>query len=172
MEFLSYDQFLNENEEKPRRSVRAKSPMTPILKKSLDRIGKSFKSDEEIVKAIEKLGFVREPLKPNSNGAEYIFVYDTDLDTGKKYRYITYENGYVRAEMPGGHWKIKGYNQTPISDQYIPTTRERLLLVLRRALKKNDLYQLWSKANLKSDDPVSEFFKKFKGTLAGRKYGL
>jgi len=143
MEFLSYDQFLNENEEKPRRSVRAKSPMTPILKKSLDRIGKSFK-----------------------------FVYDTDLDTGKKYRYITYENGYVRAEMPGGHWKIKGYNQTPISDQYIPTTRERLLLVLRRALKKNDLYQLWSKANLKSDDPVSEFFKKFKGTLAGRKYGL
>ena len=61
---------------------------------------------------------------------------------------------------------------TPISDQYIPTKRERLLLVFRRALKKSDLYQMWLKTNLTSDDPIAEFFEKKRGTLMGRKYGL
>jgi hypothetical protein len=176
MNFLDFNGFINESiDESDRRSVRAKSPMTPTLKKSLDRIGKSFQTDEDIVKAIELLGFKREPLKPNSNGAEYIFVYDRDPD-GLESRYITYENGYVRAIIPKGSWGrrySKGtHNMTPISDQYIPTTRERLLLVFRRALKKSDLYQMWAKTELSSDDPVAEFFEKKKGALLGKKYGL
>ena len=173
MNFLDFDEYINESE---RRSVAAKSPMTPVLKKSLERIGKGFQTDEDIVKAIELLGFKREPLKPNSNGAEYIFVYGKDPETGLESRYITYDNGYVRAIIPKGSWGRRfskdTHNMTPISDQYIPTKRERLLLVFRRALKKSDLYQMWLKTNLTSDDPIAEFFEKKRGTLMGRKYGL
>lgn len=178
MNFLDFDRFINESEdeEEKRRSVAAKSPMTPVLKKSLERIGKAFQTDEDIVKAIELLGFKREPLKPNSNGAEYIFVYDKDPETGHTSRYITYDSGYVRSIAPKGAWARRfskfTHSSTPVSDQYIPTKRERLLLVFRRALKKSDFYQMWLKTNLTSDDPIAEFFEKKKGALMGRKYGI
>lgn len=173
MNFLGFREFLNESE---RRTVAGKSPMTPTLRKSLDRIGKSFKSDEEIVNAIELLGFERESVKPNSGSAEYIFVYAKDPSTGEAYKYITYSSGYVRAIMPKGSWgRRMGFhtapNMTPVSDQYIPTTRDRLLLVLRRALKKSDLYKM-CKIDQTSDDPVAEFFEKRRGVLLGKKFGI
>jgi hypothetical protein len=174
--FHSYDEFLNESREE-RGSVAGGNPMTKRLKNSLERIGKNFKTDEDIIKAIEALGFEREPLKPNSQTAEYIFRYAKN-DEGAPYKYITYKNGYVRSSMPQGWWSKSHSSEpnkphtTPISNQVIPTTRERLLLVLRRALKRSDIYQVWIKTNLTSDDPVAEFFEKKRGTLAGMKYGL
>jgi hypothetical protein len=174
MNFLAFKEFINESD---RKSVRKKSPMTPTLRKSLDRIGKSFKSDKEIVNAIELLGFSRESVKPNSGSAEYIFVYSKDPVTGEAYKYITYSSGYVRAIMPKGSWGRSMAtdttpNMAPISNQYIPTTRDRLLLVLRRALKKSELYKMWIKTDLTSEDPIAEFFEKKRGTLLGKKYGL
>ena len=172
--FHSYEEFLNESE---RGSVAGGNPMTTRLKNSLERIGKSFKTDEDIIKAIEALGFEREPLKANSQSAEYIFRYAKN-DEGEPYKYITYKNGYVRSSMPQGWWAKKHSlnpgkpHTTPISNQLIPTARERLLLVLRRALKKSDLYQMWIKTNLTSDDPVAEFIEKKRGVIAGKKYGL
>lgn len=174
MNFLAFKEFLNESN---RRSVAKRSPMTTTLRKSLDRIGKSFKSDEEIVNAIELLGFERESVKPYSGSAEYIFVYAEDPATGEAYKYITYSSGYVRAVMPKGSWGRSMStntqpNMAPISDQYIPTTRDRLLLVLRRALKKSDLYKIWIKTNPTLDDPIAEFFEKRRGALLGKKFGL
>ena len=176
MNFLGFNDFINESEFEERRSVAKKSPMTDRLKNSLERIGKSFKTDEDIVKAIESLGWEREMTKPNSSSAEYIFVKSRDSETGETSRYITYSSGYVRAVLPKSGWGrrfSKGtHNMTPISDQYIPTTRERLLLVLRRALKETDLYKMWIKTNTNSDDPVAEFLEKKRGTLLGRKFGI
>lgn len=173
MEFLNYDEFVNESD---RRSVAQGSPMTPTLKKSLERIGKSFKSDEDIVNAIELLGFERENLDPRSTSAEYSFIKGRDSETGQPSKYVTYSSGYVRAIMPKGFWGRRfsptGYNMTPISDQLIPTTRDRLLLVFRRALKESDLYKMWIKTNPTSDDPIAEFFEKKRGTLLGKKFGL
>jgi len=176
----SYDEFLNEAQEE-RRSVATGSPMTPQLKKSLETIGSGFKSEEDIVKAIEALGFVREPLKANSQTAEYIFKYGKDPESGEDYKYITYKNGYVRAVMPQGSWsrrhssKPTKPNITPISNQLIPTTRERLLLVFRRALKTSNLYGMykaWQKENPSSKNPVEEFLEKKRGTITGMKFGL
>jgi len=176
----SYDEFLNEAEGE-RRSVASGSPMTPQLKKSLEEIGSGFKSEEDIVKAIEALGFVREPLKDNSQSAEYIFKYAKDPKSGEDYKYITYSNGYVRAIMPQGSFsrrhssKPTQPNMAPISDQLIPTTRERLLLVLRRALKRSNLYGMykaWKKENPSSKNPVVEFLEKKRGTITGMKFGI
>jgi len=169
----SYDEFLIE-----KRSVAASSPMTPQLKKSLEEIGSGFKSEEDIVRAIEALGFVREPLKANSQTAEYIFKYGKDPVSGEDYKYITYSNGYVRAIMPK-RFRFTGSPSSkymaPISDQLIPTSRERLLLVLRRALKKSDLYGMyktWKKENPSSKNPLAEFLEKKRGTITGRKFGI
>jgi hypothetical protein len=173
----SYDEFLNEAQEE-RRSVASGSPMTPQLKKSLEEIGRGLKSEEDIIKAIEALGFVREPLKANSQSAEYIFKYAKDLESGEDYKYITYSNGYVRAIMPQGSFSRRHSrqpNRAPISDQLIPTTRERLLLVLRRALKRSSLYGMyktWKKENPTSKNPVVEFLEKKRGTITGMKFGI
>ena len=53
MNFLDFDEYINESE---RRSVAAKSPMTPTLKKSLDRIGKSSIQNKDDLLKIKGIG--------------------------------------------------------------------------------------------------------------------
>jgi hypothetical protein len=176
MNFLDYNEFVNESKyDFERRSVAQGSPMTPALTKSLSRLGKSFKSDKDIIKVIELLGFRREPLKPNSTSAEYIFVKDRDENLGPL-KYITYSSGYVRAEYRSYFMgRLRGGNnvdQTPVSDQFIPTTRDRLLLVLRRALKQSELYPQWLKMSKSSDISVEEFIEKKKPYLISKRFGL
>jgi hypothetical protein len=177
MNFLDYNEFVNESKyDFERRSVAKGSPMTAILKKSLERLGKSFKTDKDIVNAIEMLGFERESLKSNSSSAEYVFIKGRDKESGELSRYVTYSSGYVRAILPKSEWGRRHtnttHNMTPVTDQFIPTPRERLLLVLRIALKNSDLYREWSKLSKSSDISVEEFLEKKRGSLLGKKFGI
>jgi hypothetical protein len=164
--FLSFDNFtLNENEVN-------EMEMSPRIKKSLERIGKPFKTDQEIVDAIVKMGYIQ--TNKRNRTAEYTFY---DPKSGNEY--ATYSTGYVRAIMEPSGWakrfmKATQKNMTPITRFMIPTTRERLLVVLRRVLKQSDLYHMWKKSapKMDSDDPVGDFFQVKRGAIIGKKYGL
>lgn len=153
------------------RELSSQKPMTSTIKKSLEAIGKSFKDEESIVKSIELLGWKKIDTSKSST-AEYAFKNPNNDNV-----YISYTTGYVRASIiPSTYrWTKKGTRWiTPISKFHIPTTRERLLIIFRRALKSDDLYKMWLKSvnSLDAQDPVTDFFEKKKGQLLGRKYGI
>lgn len=165
MKILKFNEFSGEPLDE-----REMQPMSPVMKKSLDELGKLFKTEDDIIKAIEKLGYKRHSMKHRSS--EYAFRNPEDPER----TYITYTDGSVRLMNTSVSWYTKQpkTNMGRVSMQILPTLRDRLLLILRVILKKNEIYQAWLKSadNLKSDDPVGDFLHKKRGYIAGKKYKL
>jgi hypothetical protein len=139
-----------------------KSDITPVLRKSLDDLGKGFENEEEIVEAILKLGFQ----KTSSKRSDYIFI-----DPDRKVKYSSTKAGYVRYYDPNATYWADGEpitTKTPIHSSIIPSSKDRLLLILRRAMKVSDLYKSWKKTNL----TVKEFLEKSRGTLAAKRFRI
>jgi hypothetical protein len=156
-----YEEFTNENV--------LRKQVNPTLGKSLEDLGKGFQTDEEIVDAICSLGFQRIQTG-KERSADYAFS-----DPEEKYkRYISYTTGYVRIFSHGSGWFGKPaapgeerIAKGPMSKDILRTSRERLLFILRRALKTVDLYHRWKKS--KTD--VKTFLETKGGYLNGRKFG-
>lgn len=136
------------------------------LLKSLHLLGKDFKSDEEIVKAIEDHGFKRIE-KTRTTATDYWF---DDPKSGSKY--VSYKSGTVRNISKGsGRFTKNNMIITPITRSKLETPRLRLLLILRRAMKSDGSYKDWQEKNKMS---MSDFKYKssYRGTYLGKNYGV
>jgi hypothetical protein len=128
-DFLGEHDYTIEND-----AVDINEAANPSLRKSLDELGAGLKTDEDIVKAIEAAGFRRLPTTGKERSADYAFEDPSGKDEDKKY--ISYTNGYVRAVWTGKGWFSRGTtHMTPITRDMLPNSRDRLLLILRRAIK-------------------------------------
>jgi hypothetical protein len=83
--------------------------------------------------------------------------------------YVSYKDGTVRKEyrITGGRNK-NAHSATRISRSILNTSRERLLLILRLAMKNLDLYDKWEK----SGKTVKEFIISKRGELTGNKFNF
>ena len=154
----NFEDFLNEDDN-------SKEP-TSQLKKSLGELYKGFENNEEIVKAITTLGFERKKTGLERT-ADYVFI-DPE---GNNKKYISYDSGYVRYNEDGISWwggGVKKTTRTPISRALLFDPKDRLLLILRRALKTTNLYNDWKK----SKKTVKDFVENKRGVLTGKKFGI
>ena len=109
--------------------------VSATLRKSLDELGTNLKTDEDIVKAIESAGLKKIQPSGGERSADYAFAVPGDKEQKK---FISYTTGYVRAI-----WTSKSYwsgstpvtKMTPITREKLSSSRDRLLLILRRAIK-------------------------------------
>ena len=153
----NFEDFLNEAE-------RNTEP-TPDLIKSLSELGKGFENEEEIVKAITTLGFERKKTGLERT-ADYVFV-DPD---GNNKKYISFDSGYVRYNEDGTSWRGGGKvtTRTPVSRALLPDVKDRLLLILRLALKNTGLYNEFKK----SKKTAKDFIETKRGSLIGKRFGI
>jgi hypothetical protein len=146
----SFDEFLNE-------------AASPTLRKSLDKLD-VFDDEEEIIQAIIDSGF--EQKKPNWKvSCDYAFLNPT---TEKEYR--SYTTGTVRAIWEPSKYSNKTVWVTRVTRDILPDTKDRLLLILRLALKKS-LGNLYDKF-IHSNQNIKEFLHSHRGMLGVRKFGL
>jgi hypothetical protein len=152
-----FDEFINEN---------FPTEISPQLKKSLDELGKGFENDKEIFDAIIMTGFENAKTGKETS-ADYVFI-DPETDDEKKY--ISYRSGYVRAIwLSKSYWSKETVRRmTPITKSTLTTPRERLLFILRRAMKVKNLFDSWKK----SGKTAKEFLHNKRGSLGGKKYGI
>ena len=151
---LNFDEFLNEN---------SLTDITPALKKSLDELGKGFENDKEIYDAIIFLGF-EDAKTGRETSADYVFLDPTAEDD------VSYQNGYVRSISKSKSFFNRGVGigKGPSTKSRLETPRERLLFILRRAMKEYKLFDEWKK----SGKPAKEFIHSMRGSLHGKKYGI
>jgi hypothetical protein len=137
--------------------------LNPIARKDLDKLGAGFEKDEEIVDAITRVGFRKLP--PKGSG-EYVF-----LDPPRSTKYVSSTAGYVRYIDPTATYWLTGEpitTKTPVHKGSIESTRDRLLIILRRAMKLNDIYKDWKKSGLNGKD----FLEKASTQLTAKKFGV
>jgi hypothetical protein len=158
MKIKSYQQF---NESK---LMEMETEMSATLRKSLDDLGQGLDTDQAIISMIEHLGFKHVTSKPVRT-ADHVF---TDKETGVTY--LSFTTGYVRynRDSKSRYSSADIVTKAPIVNTIIPDVRDRLLLILRRALKLRGYYSLWAKKKL----PLKEFLHQYRGALTGMNYGL
>lgn len=158
MKLLKFDAWISEQE-----LFEMEEEMTPTLRKSLDQIGEGFTDEQEIIDAIELLGL--ELLKPSrSRTSDYTF-----FDPKTKTKYISYSTGYVRTNTPSKScFGVETIAKGPIVKSIIDSSRDRLLFILRRALKLKGFYAKWKDSGL----GVKEFLHKVRGYIKGGSFGL
>jgi len=152
-DFLGEHDYTVEND-----AVDLNEAANPTLRKSLDELGAGLKTDEDIVKAIEAAGFKRIPSTGAERSADYAFE---DPSAKDHKRYISYTNGYVRALWTSnGPWSKGTTHMTPITRDMLSDSRDRLLLILRRAIKigggsvkVSKTVEPKTKEPVRSDDP-------------------
>ena len=139
---------------------------TPELLKSLGELGKGLNTEQDIVDAITSLGFERKNIGAEKKTADYLFV-DPE---GNSKKYISYTTGYVRYnELGKTGWRgTERVIKTPVSRALFTDVKDRLLLILRIALKNTNLYNMWKKSKL----PIKEFIQTKKHTIAAKKFGI
>jgi hypothetical protein len=136
----------------------------PKLLKSLAELEKGFENEEEIIKAITALGFERK-----KSGLEITADYVFQDPNGDEKKYISYTTGYVRYNEKYTGWRgEENITRTPISRSLLPDVKDRLLLILRIALKSLNLYNDFKK----SHKTTKEFIESKRVMLSGRKFGL
>ena len=140
------------------------SKITPSLRKSLDEMGEKFESEKEIVDAIKLIGF-QERSTSKAKTADHIF-YDPET----KKTYISFITGYVRYNETGPSWfsQEDRTHMAPISRALLPDVKDRLLLILRRALKMKGWYAAWKKSN----QTLKDFLEANRGVIHAKKYGI
>lgn len=148
--FVDFVDESNDNEDMP----------TAALLKSLEDLGKGFKDEEDIVKAITALGFERKK-SGLERTADYVFV----DPTGNEKKYISYDRGYVKYNEKSKSWRG---GDVKVIFCILHDVKDRLLLILRRALKTTYLYNDWKK----SKKTAKDFIESKRGTLTGRRFGL
>lgn len=161
--------------------------INPNLRKILDAMKEGFNSDKEIVEAIEKFGFERQKTGLERT-SDYRFIDNSNPKDRKIY--ISYTTGYVRTnakssspfmilrDKSGNPKKdafgnnIPGVSKGPITKSPLPSATDRLLFILRRAMKVAGFFTDWQKSNKKRGTTIPEFFEKYAGHLTGKKYGI
>lgn len=137
--------------------------MPPSGRKSLDELHKHFNSDQEIIDTIQLLGLELVNPSKGSRTAEYIFKSGDD-------KWISYDSGYVRYNS-GKHKSWMGtetVTKTPINDYPLESSTDRLLFILRRAMKLKDIYWEWKKSGMS----VKDFLHKIRGSMQGKQFGI
>jgi len=127
------------------------------LDRSLTDLSKGFDNDKEIFDAIILLGFENAKTGKETS-ADYVF-----LDPLSRKKYISYRNGYVRTFSQENILRL-----SPVTRSSLSTSRQRLLFILRRALKINMFFDSWKK----SGKTVKEFLHSKRGMLSSKKYGV
>jgi hypothetical protein len=132
--------------------------------KDVKKLGDGFSNEEEIVKAIELNGFRKLP--PTRRGGDYVF-----LDPSRSVKYVSNSSGYVRYYDPTAKRWWSGQpvtTKTPIHRGLIKSPMDRLVIILRRAMKSNNTYNDWKKSGLSGKD----FMEKNKTRLTAKSIGL
>ena len=144
--------------------------VNPNLRKTLNTLKIGFKSDEEIVDAIEKFGFERQKTGLERT-SDYRFIDDSNPRDRKIY--ISYDTGYIRVNSKSGspftaprdkQGNIKkdafgnsmhGVAKGPITKAILDSPTDRLAFILRRAMKQAGHYNEWLKANKHIDEKTT-----------------
>jgi hypothetical protein len=113
--------------------------MSPVLKRDLAKLGEGFANEDEIAMYIEKLGLKRY-IPRYSKTSDWMFQ-----DPETKYKFVSYTTGEVRSISPTTKGYFGGFTKSVsrMTRNLIPTTRDRLLMILRRTMKAKGIYTLW-----------------------------
>ena len=158
MKIQGYEDFFSINEQEIEEEI------TPSGREKINKLKEGFSTPQEIVKAIEKLGFELRPIGRDRT-ADYTFF---DRESGSIFK--SFKTGYVRYNsLPHKNWTgAEVIVRTPITRYTLTDPMDRLAIIFRRALKLRELYGEWSKSKLTS----KEFMDNIAPRLTARKFGL
>ena len=134
------------------------------LNKEIEKLGEGFNDLEEIAKAVELAGFTRLPATKRTG--EYVFS-----NPDRSVKYVSSTAGWVRYYDPSGYsWSLgqKVTTKTPVHKDRIESPKDRLLVILRLAMKASGIYTDWKKSGLTG----KEFFEKNKTRFTAKSIGL
>jgi hypothetical protein len=129
--------------------IRKQTPISPVLRKSLDSF-EHYDTEEEIIADIEAFGFIRNLDKKIRTG-EYVF---TSPKTKKTY--TTHTTGYVRVTIPAENYRgTEIIHLAPLTREFLHDLKDRLKLILRKAAKEYDdknIIKYWKRSDLSFKD--------------------
>lgn len=140
--------------------------MTTLTERDIEFMKKIVPDEKTAIEQIVACGYELLEPKNNTRTADAIFR--------DKYgrRYVSYSNGYVRHIQPKHYInyfsKEKVEYMSPLVDYMIPDRFDRLLVILRNALKKAGLWKEWTKNRA----PLKDWMHSKRGRIQGRKLGI
>lgn len=162
----TFNDFINEGEEKE---------MSPVLRKSLDKLDSRLKTIDDVILAITSAGLEQVKLTSRAQTADYSFRIPDD-EAGGEYR--TYSTGYIKYIGKYQDWRrgnMSGNTMSPITRERIFDAKDRLLLVLRRAIKLNLEGKIGTKQFkewIESDMDIKDWAHKHRGSMAAKNFGF
>jgi hypothetical protein len=170
---LSFDEFILNEDENPGHPemTSTQHPISPVLRRSLDKVGKNLKSNQDIINRIKEFGF--EEIRPvkKSNAVDHIFK---DPYKEMACLYKSYTNGTVRTHEAGmGMFTRGSVNIGRMTRSYLPDERDRLLLILRFAIKSAlGQYPGFYKQFMDGSLDLDQFLHQKRGTIKGKEFGF
>jgi hypothetical protein len=170
---LSFEEFILNESRNPEHPEMAsiQHPISPVLRRSLDKVGKNLKTNQDIINRIKEFGF--EEIRPvkKSNAVDHIFK---DPYTKMTCLYKSYTNGTVRTHAAGmGMFTRGSENVGRTTRSYLPDERDRLLFILRIAIKSAlDQYPGFYKQFMDGSLDIDQFLHQKRGTIKGKEFGF